>query len=41
VSVPLDSLERLVVVVLHFRGFHLLVMTTPIESQDLASGPGI
>ena len=27
--------------VCHFRGFHLPVVTTPIESQNLASGPGI
>ena len=32
VSVPLDSLERFVVAVCHFRGFHLPVVTTPVES---------
>ena len=41
VRVRLDSLEKLVVVVFHFRGLHLMVITTPVESLDLASGPGI
>jgi hypothetical protein len=42
VSVPLDSLERgSLWLVCHIRGFHLPVVTTPIESQNLASGPGI
>jgi len=41
VSVPLDSLERFLVACLHIRGFHLPVVTTPIESQTWQADLGI